>query len=246
MLSFIKGFTDCLGGFGLIFQSGVKRYVIIPFIINIALFSTAITLLTDEVDGWIQQLLPGWLSWLEWLIWPLFALAMLLIIFYSFTLVANLIAAPFNSFLSSRIEANLTGVKPVDMSSDRLLKLIARTLTSEVRKIIYSIKWMIPLIILTLIPVVNVVAPFAWILFAAWFFALEYTDYPLANRGMLFDEVKQYNQLNRMRAYGMGTGIFLLTSIPVINFIAMPVAVAAATRLTVKVSQRDIESNSNV
>ncbi len=239
MFSFIKGFTDCLSGFGLIFQSGVKRYVIVPLIINIALFYTAFVLLSEQVDSWIDRLLPGWLSWLEWLILPLFYLTMLLAVFYTFTLIANLIASPFNSFLSSRVEANLTGVKPVDMSTDKLVKLIGRTIASEIRKIIYSVKWMIPLVILTIIPVVNVAAPFAWILFAAWFFALEYNDYPLANRGLLFDEVRKYNQKNRMRAYGLGTGIFLLTSIPFVNFIAMPVAVAAATRLTVKVRQKE-------
>ena len=124
------------------------------------------------------------------------------------------------------------------MNADKLMRLIARTLASEVRKIFYSIKWMIPLLIITFIPVVNIVSPLAWILFAAWFFALEYTDYPLANRGLLFDEVRRYNQLNRMRALGLGTGVFILTSIPFVNFIAMPVAVAAATRMTVDIRQQ--------
>lgn len=243
MFSFIKGFTDCFSGFGLILQSGVKRFVIIPFFINIALFYSAFVLLSDQVDAWIKQLLPGWLSWLEWLILPLFYVTTLLAVFYTFTLVANLIASPFNSFLSSRVEANLTGTKPVDMNTDKLFKLIGRTLSSEIRKILYSIKWAIPLVILMVIPVINVAAPFAWILFAAWFFALEYTDYPLANRGLLFDDVRQYNRTNRMRAFGMGTGIFLLTSIPFVNFIAMPVAVAAATRLTVKIKQSDEKQN---
>lgn len=239
MFSFIKGFTDCFSGFGLIFQSGVKRYVIIPLIINISLFYTAFVLLSDQLDTWIEQLLPSWMGWLSWLIFPLF----LLIMFYTFTLIANLIASPFNSFLSSRVEANLTGTKPVDMNTDKLFKLIGRTISSEIRKIFYAIKWAIPLLILMFIPVVNVAAPFAWILFAAWFFALEYTDYPLANRGLLFDEVRQYNRTNRMRAFGMGTGIFLLTSIPFVNFIAMPVAVAAATRLTVKVKQSGMKQS---
>ncbi len=237
MFSFIKGFTDCFSGFGLILQSGVKRFVIIPLIINITLFSSAIFLLGKKIGDWIQQLLPTWLSWLEWLLLPLFYLTMLLFVFYTFTLLANLIASPFNSFLSSRIEANLTGIKPTDMTTGKIIKLIVRTIAAEIKKIIYSVKWMIPLVIITMIPVVNIIAPFFWILFAAWFFALEYTDYPLGNRGQLFNEVKQYNQKHRMRAYGLGTGIFLLTSIPFINFIAMPVAVAAATRMTVRINQ---------
>lgn len=235
MISFIKGFFDCFSGFGLLFGPGIKRFVLIPFVINLGLFSLATKLLSDQLDIWLEKLLPTWLSWLEWLIWPLFAIAMFLIVFYTFTVIANLIAAPFNSVLSARIEALLTGKKPEDINSDKFVKLIFRTLSSEIQKILYAIKWFIPLIIITIIPAVNIIAPFLWILFAVWFFALEYNDYPLANRGQFFEEVKAYNRNNRMRALGLGTAVFLLTSIPVVNFFAMPVAVAGATKLTTKI-----------
>jgi len=239
MLSFIKGFYDCFSGFGLIFKSGIKRFVLIPFLINLGLFSLAAKLLSDQLDSWIEQLLPGWLAWLEWLIWPLFAIAMFLIVFYTFTIIANLIAAPFNSVLSARIEAIISGHPPEDINADRFIKIFIRTFQSELNKILYAIKWFIPLIIITIIPVINILAPFLWILFAAWFFALEYNDYPLANRGLFFDEVKSFNRNNRMRSLGLGTAVFILTSIPVINFLVMPVAVAGATKLTVSINNKN-------
>ena len=232
MVSFIKGFFDCFSGFGLIFKPGIKRFVVIPLIINIGLFSLAIKLLGDQLDSWLEQLLPSWLGWLEWLILPLFYAVIALIVFYSFTVIANLISAPFNSLLSARIEALLTNQTPQDINSDRMIKLIGRTLRSEIQKIFYAIKWFIPLLIITIIPGLNIIAPFLWIVFAAWFFALEYSDYPLANRGQFFAEVKTYNQNHRMRSLGLGSAIFVLTSIPIINFFAMPVAVAGATKLT--------------
>ncbi len=237
MISFIKGFFDCFSGFALLFRPGIKRFVLIPFLINLGLFSLATKLLSDQLDTWLEKLLPGWLSWLEWLIWPLFAIAMFLIVFYTFTVIANLIAAPFNSLLSAKIEAMLTGQKPADINSDGFIKLITRTLKSEIQKILYAVKWFIPLIIITIIPVVNIISPFLWVLFATWFFALEYNDYPLANRGHFFEEVKSYNRTNRMRSLGLGSAVFILTSIPVINFFAMPVAVAGATKLTTKINE---------
>jgi len=237
MFSFIKGFFDCFSGFGLLLKPGVKRFVLIPFVISVSLFSLAIKLLNDQLDAWMEQLLPGWLDWLEWLIYPLFYLVILLAVFYSFTVVANLVSAPFNSLLSARIEAMLTGKKPVDINSDRFMKLMARTLKSEIQKILYAIKWFIPLIIITIIPGVNIVAPFLWIMFAAWFFALEYNDYPLANRGQFFDDIKTYNRKNRMRSLGLGSAVFILTSVPVLNFFAMPVAVAGATRSVTKTDE---------
>ncbi len=238
MISLFKGFFDCFSGFGLLFRPGIKRFVIIPFIINITLFTLATKLLSSQLSVWVDKLLPSWLSWLEWLIWPLFAIAMLLIVFYTFTVIANLLAAPFNSLLSAKIEAMLTDKQPEDINSDKFIKLIYRTIKSELQKILYAMKWFIPLLIITLIPVVNIVAPFLWILFAAWFFSLEYCDYPLANRGCFFDEVKAYNKKNRMRTLGLGTGVFIMTSIPIVNFFAMPIAVAGATKLTTKLNQQ--------
>jgi CysZ protein len=184
----------------------------------------------------MQKLLPGWLSWLEWLIWPLFAVTILLIVFFSFTLIANLISAPFNSYLSASVEQKLTGSKPENMVNEPLWKTVVRTVRAEIRKTLYFLLWLIPLALLTIIPVINVTAPFAWFLFAAWSFSIEYTDSPLGNRGMLFDEIRAYNRKNRMRSLGLGTGVFLMTSIPVLNFLAMPVAVCAATKMTTRIS----------
>ena len=237
MLSFIKGFFDCFSGFGLLFKPGIKRFLLIPFIINLGLFYLAAVLLNEQVNRWLEEI-PSWLSFLEWLIWPLFAITM----FYTFTIFANLIASPFNSLLSARIEAMLTGQKPEDINSDGFIRLMARTTKSEIQKILYAIKWLLLLLlitaIITFIPVVNITIPFIWAIFSAWFFALEYNDYPLANRGHFFEEVKTYNRKNRMRSLGLGTAVFLLTSIPVVNFFAMPVAVAGATKLTTKIDNK--------
>jgi len=236
MVNYVKGINDCLSGFALIFKSGIRRYVIIPLIINTGLFAAAIYLLSQYMDEWLEKFLPGWLSWLEWLIWPLFAITIFLIVFFTFTLIANLVAAPFNSYLSASVEQKLTGSKPANLVNEPIWKTVVRTVGAEIRKTLYFLMWLIPLALLTLIPVINVVAPFAWFLFAAWSFSLEYMDSPLGNRGLLFEEIREYNRKNRMRSLGLGTGVFVMTSIPFLNFLAMPVAVCAATKTTVKIS----------
>jgi CysZ protein len=235
MINYFKGINDCLSGIGLIFKSGIRRYVIIPLLINTALFGGAIYILYQQMDIWLEKLLPDWLYWLEWLIVPLFFLTILLIVFFSFTLVANLISAPFNSYLSASVEQKLTGSKPENLVNEPVWKTVVRTVGAEIRKTVYFLLWLIPLALLTIIPVINVAAPFAWFLFAAWSFSLEYVDSPLGNRGMLFEEIRAYNRKNRMRSLGLGTGVFVMTSIPVLNFLAMPVAVCAATKMTSRI-----------
>jgi CysZ protein len=242
MINFLKGFSACLSGFGLIFLPGIRRFVIIPLLINITLFSGAIYLLIQKMDAWIQSLLPSWLSWLEWLIWPLLATTALLFVFYSFSLIANLIAAPFNSLLAARIEAHLSGNPVADNSGEKLWKLVVRSFASEIHKMLYFLMWLVPLIILTLIPGINLIAPFAWFIFTAWSFSLEYIDYPLSNHGLLFKQIRLYNRQHRMQALGLGSGIFIITSVPILNFFAMPVAVAGATRLTTQTKKPSSEN----
>jgi CysZ protein len=85
-----------------------------------------------------------------------------------------------------------------------------------------------------IIPVVQVAAPFIWVVFGAWMLALEYLEYPMNNHGRLFPEVRQALRQRRGLALGFGAAVLLLTLIPVVNFIAMPVAVAGATKLWVE------------
>jgi CysZ protein len=243
MFSYLTGLNDCFSGFGLIFKSGIRKFVAIPLLINIGLFSAAIYIISQQIDSWLESLLPSWLSWLTWLIWPLFFVTVLLVVFYSFTLVANLIAAPFNSLLAARVEMHITGKRPIDINAEKIFslafaRLALRSINSELHKMLYFLLWLIPLVAITFTPIINITAPFCWFVYAAWSFTLEYTDYPLANRGMLFSEVRQYNRDNRMRTLGLGTGIFIITSIPLINFLAMPVAIAGATALTTKTQER--------
>lgn len=245
-----KGFGFTLSGLKLITQPGIRRFVAIPLAINILLFGGATWYLFANFEGWMQQLmpqlpdLPGWLSWLEtiygwietavlWLLWPLFSAMVILVIFYTFSFVANLIAAPFNSILASKVE-NLLRDKPIEDGPEfPTFELIKRTLGSELGKLFYFFKWWILLFILTLIPVLNVAAPFIWIVFGAWMLSLEYLDYPMSNHNKFFKDINKQAINKRSLSLGFGGGVMLLTSIPFVNLIAMPAGVAGATSLWV-------------
>jgi CysZ protein len=74
-----------------------------------------------------------------------------------------------------------------------------------------------------------VAVPFLWLLFSAWFLALEYGDYPMANHGLSFAEQRQRLRQTRFTALAFGGGLTLLMMVPILNFVAMPAAVAGAT-----------------
>jgi CysZ protein len=206
---------------------------LIPLLINILIFSLLIWLGVDQFEVLMNRFLPadgGWLAWLRWLLWPLFALALVLVVFYTFTVIANLLAAPFNGMLAEQVERYLGGEMPNQSGGfKQIVKDFLPSLASELRKMGYFLLRAIPLLILFLIPGLNIAAPFLWLLFSAWFLALEYGDYPMANHGLSFAEQRQRLRQTRFTALAFGGGLTLLMMVPILNFVAMPAAVAGAT-----------------
>jgi CysZ protein len=213
---------------------GLRRFVLVPLLINILIFvglaALGVHYFEVAMDAWLPQ--EGWLSYFRWLLWVVFALAYLVILFFGFTVVANLIAAPFNSILAARVEERLTGrLPPEDKTS--LLRTIGPTLASELGKLFYLGTRAVPLLILMLIPGLNVLAGVGWLLFGAWFLAVEYGDYPMANHAVGAAEQRQRLRESRLKSLAFGGGVALLMLVPLLQFAAMPAAVAGATRLWV-------------
>jgi len=219
-------------GFNLILRPGLRRFVMIPLIVNILLFSGAIWLSAHYFDAYMANILPQGYDWLEWLLWPLFAVVLLLTMFYTFTLVANLICSPFNGLLAEAVERELTGqVIGEETSIMQAIKESPKSILSELKKIGYFLVRAIPLLILFLIPVLNLIAPFLWIAFSASLLSKEYLDYPMANHGHSFDKQRKLLKSHRVSSLSFGGSVMFLTMIPVVNFIVMPLAVAGATAL---------------
>lgn len=232
----LRGAGYLLQGLGLIRQPGLRRYVAIPLALNTLLFAALIWYGASEFEAFIDGLLPGWLDWLRWLLWPLFAVTVLLAVFYVFTLVANLIGAPFNSLLAAQVEALLTGERPQDSATGwkSTLTGVLPAVIAEIRKLLYFFAWAVPLLILFLIPGLNVFAPFLWFAFSARLLAAEYLDYPMGNHGLKFSEQRVRLREKPLLVLGFGGAALFLTLIPVLNFLAMPTAVAGATAMWVE------------
>ena len=222
-----------LAGWRLMWQPGLRRFTLIPLAINVLLFALAGWLLLSFAGGWIESLLPGWLDFLYWLLMPLLAITLLVATYFSFTLVANLIAAPFNAILAARVEAHLTGRPPAE-GDGHLLVEAGRALVDQSRRLGYLAAWSIPLFVLLFIPGLNLLAPVAWFLFSAWMMTLEYVDNPAGNHGLSFAEQRRRLRRRPALTLGFGSLMTLMTMVPVANFLAMPVGVCGATRMWVE------------
>ena len=233
----ITGAGYFLKGLSIIRQKGLRRFVAVPLLVNVLVFGGAIYVGVTQLRAQMDRLtawLPDWLDWLTWLIWPLFAIAVLLVVFYGFSLLANLIAAPFNGLLSEAVERKLTG-RTMDAGGwKKLLKDFVDSLRSELRKLLYFAVRALPLLLLFVIPLAQVAAPVLWLLFSAWMLALEYVDYPMANHGIVFSKQRSALAGRRLLTLGFGATTMLALMVPVFNFFVMPAAVAGATAMWVE------------
>ena len=225
-------------GLRLIVQPGLRRYVIIPLLINVSLFGGLMWFGASQFEvfmHWLMPEFPEWLQWAEWLLWAVFAVSALLILFFTFSLLANIVAAPFNGLLAEAVEIHLSGERMDSAGGwQKMLRELLPTIIDELRKLLYLLMWSVPFLLLFLIPVINLIAPLTWLAFSAWMLTVEYADYPMGNHGLRADEQKQRLGSKRLLSLGFGGAVTVATMIPVFNFLVMPAAVAGATAMWVK------------
>jgi CysZ protein len=233
-----SGFHYFLSGFSLIRTKGIKRFVIIPLLINLVLFGTAFTWVfmnLGESIEWMLGFVPDFLSWLKdalaFILWPLAVISALLIFALLFGTIANFIAAPFNGLLSEKLERHLTGEALGDESVTDMLKDVPRILGREWRKLVYYIpRAIICLLFLLVLPIFGQVI---WFLFGAWMMAVQYCDYPFDNHKVDFKPMRQILKEDRFRNVSFGMCVSVASFIPLVNLVVMPVAVCGATALFV-------------
>lgn len=220
-----------IAGAHLISQPKLRRFVIIPLIVNFALFGLASWLLWHYLSTTVNSMLPDWLSWLAWLVLPVFLLSILTIVYYCFTLLANIIAAPFYGQLSKGVEAHLRGQPYVEPASGSVFREVLQMLNLERRKFSYYLLRAIPLLLLSIIPGVNAISLPVWLLFSAWFLTFEYGGYSFENHQIMFNEQKRILNKSRLNSLTFGGVSLLATMVPVINLFAPAISVAGATKM---------------
>lgn len=213
-------------------QPELRWFVLFPLVINILVFGTLIYFAWQQFGLWVDQLvawLPGWLSFLEILIWPLLFIAMLGIVYFTFTIIGNLIAAPFNGLLAEKVQNLRSDEALPDYELKDWLTLLPRTVGRELRKLAYYLPKAILLLIISFIPVINLVSPFLWFAFNSWMMSIQYCDFAADNRGVSFNDMLERLKTERPGTWGFGATVALVVLVPFMNLLVMPAAVVGAT-----------------
>lgn len=211
---------------------GLRRYTWLPALVGLLIITGGLTLTFEYVDAlsrWLTSTLPGWLDFLSLILAPLLYLLGILAGAWLFGFVAALIASPFLGDLSKAVERTRFDGAPAEGS--RVWQEALHALGREVRKLGYHLPRLLVVFLVTLIPVVNAVAPLVWFAFGAWAMAVEFCDYPVENRRRPFSDTVEILSRHRGAALGYGACVTLAMAIPLVNFLFIPVAVCGGTIL---------------
>ena len=226
-------------GYRLLLLPGVRGFMLIPLIGNILLFSLAAFGAFYGLEAAFDRWLPTAVDWLRWLLYPLAAILLLVIAFFTATLLGNLLMAPFNGVLSDRVERALTGTSPAGRSGEHWRESLGRGFKDEARRLGYIAIRLLGVFLLGLIPFVGVVAVPLGLLLGAWLLALEFAGNPFGNWGWDFARQRQYLRQRPGRFLGFGFAAMGATFLPILNFALIPAAIAGMTAMCLELRRGD-------
>jgi uncharacterized protein involved in cysteine biosynthesis len=259
-------------GFSLLFEAlgllrvhrGLRRLAAVPLLLSVLLTTAALTLLV-AFAGEVYGFLTGWMpvlqadTWFSWVyIGParlvlavLGGLLFLVAVAGSVVaagLVASVLAAPFLDALSQRVELIAVGRLPDEEAASGFAALLAelrRTVVCELLRVVYfAALWGSILIAGLLVPGGQLVAPPVLVVLTVLFLPLDYAGHLFDRHGLSFRARRAWLRANLAAVSGFGVAAFGICLVPGLNFLLLPVLVAAGTLLAVRHPPRNLEAPS--
>jgi|TARA_B100000768_G_scaffold47924_1_gene46765 CysZ protein len=226
----------------------IRWLVLTPLLINFILFALATSFAASWLQNWITAIttsVPDWLQWLVWAIWFLFAILALAIYAFTFTILANLIGSPFYGVIAQRVIAAEIAVDQSNILTESgLLSGAWNSLVRELQLIGYFLPRTVAVgivaMMMSFIPVVNLLAPIIAGSWAAWCLCLQYLDYAADSQGVTFLALRKKVSDNRLNSMGFGLTALLASAIPLVNLVMLPASVVAGSLLWCR-QHRDLD-----
>ena len=235
----ISGFIYPFKGFRFLISSPrLIALVAIPVTINTFLYAFFAWYTYSRFGQWVDALTANGDAWywsiLHYILIVFVSLFLIVFIFYTFTLVGNLILAPFNEVISEKVEVLYSegAAKDTAFSIGLFFKDMGRSYKAEAGRLILYLSGFLLLLLLNLIPLVGqAFYAFSVILYTFFFLCWEFLDYSMERWKLSFADKKKLAFSNPLLFLSFGAGAALLLFIPFLNLTAIPVCVAGATLL---------------
>jgi CysZ protein len=206
------------------------KYAIVPLAVNIVVYAALAWVLWWFVqDVLLGRWIASWWTWARWMAAAFAYAAGAALLAFSFTIVGNVIAAPFMDVLAERALAERRGaaLPPGGPWWAEAALAVGRQLA---RLVVFGAVHA-ALLAMWFIPVVNLLhPPVAWLV-TIFFLAMEYLDYPQAADRMPFGDRIGAILSRPASSFGFGSGLLLIAIVPFLAPIALPACVMGAVLL---------------
>ncbi|MGY3795319.1 EI24 domain-containing protein [uncultured Aquimarina sp.] len=238
----INGIKAYFGSFGLISKLGLWKYFAIPILISFLtgiLFFALSWFLSDPLGGFIAKAwVWDWGSETFAVISKYFGILLILalgLVLYKHIVMA--LSAPFMSPVSEKVEAHILGDQHKHHAhrNTSFREQLIRGIRINVRNLFRELLFIIPLLILSLIPVVGIIATILIFAVQAYYIGFGNMDYTMERHFKYKDSI-EFVRKNRGTAIGNGIVFMLMLFIPIVGFIiTLPISVVAASTETVTI-----------
>lgn len=236
----VSGIRAYAKAIGLIKRLNLWKYFLIPALIGL-LTSAGILLLAYTTSDNIGDKIAGIWAW-EWgkevVTTISHFIGALLVILIGITVYKHIVmalSAPFMSPVSEKIEVYLTGVENNYSNTwSAFFKLLIRGIKINSRNLFFELLFTIPLVLLSFIPLLNLVSTSLILYIQAYYAGFGNMDYTL-ERYYGYEDSIQFVKRNKGVAVGNGLVFSLLLLIPLIGIIlTLPMSTVASTVETLK------------
>ncbi len=212
------------------------KYIIVPFLINVMVFSGAVYWGLSFFNSIVVHYIPQGEAWywaiLSYFLWTVAILVTMVLVFFGFTVVGAIIASPFNDILSEKTEELLTGIPNEEPFVFKVfLRDAIQTVADESKKIIIFVLLMLFLLPLNLLPGGSLPYSALSILLTVFFLVVEYTGYVFARKHKTFKDQRRFIFSHKLLMLGFGFGVMAVLAIPFVQFFCIPLGVVGATQI---------------
>lgn len=233
MTPFFRGLAAPFRAMALLAKSSrLRKLAALPLLVNIVLFAVGVPVTIWLLAGWAGGLVPSEgvvQGALRALLQIVVGLAVLVGAVFTFVIVGNIVAAPFNSRLSEAIEEQLTG--RVSPGGGVMRDALRGILTALGRLGLFLLLYP-PIFAVQFVPGIGVLLhPVLAAVYGAFVLSIDFSD-PTFERHYTRFRDKAGHVWRRKGLYlGFGLTAVAMAIIPIVNFLLLPVGVTAAAML---------------
>lgn len=218
---------------------GLKRYAVLPLVLNVALYAVALAVFFYFLWNWriglvqwdfwgpVGGYLAAAVNWMGWMVKLMVAMVALAASFFTFTGVGMALASPLNDILSEKVEISCCGADDrIDMPFRFTFRAALLSFRDSLGNLVRQLFWTILALPFLIIPLVGFVP---LLLVGAYFSGFGYLDCAMARNFLRPRHKKLLSTGNFWEILGFGLAMQVLFAVPLLGMLLMPVGVVAGT-----------------